>query len=947
MSILAWLCIRDPAISFLPRDRRAEWIVFPTAVDATLHRFVSLDTVFRREFLLDRPPRTARLSLRADRRAEVRINGEKIEIGLSRNWKDVLSTDVRARLQTGSNSIDVRVFNHSGPQALWLLLIADQFTLPSDQIWQASLAGSAPRQAALARGPKIPGPGNPIGGGEQTFSALLKVWPIWLAFAMAATVICAVATGLWPVRRRKTKLMEERPTGPWLQKITLPAIVTLLWLMLFWNNAALLPYHTGFDSRSHLAYIKYVQEHRTLPLPTEGWEMYQPPLYYIASASALSMFGLSIDDSSSVFVLRLLNTLFGIAQFLLVFLSLRLLFPTRIGVQSIGLLLAGFLSMHLYLAHYVTNEMLAATLTTAAIYLALRLLGSETPSIPQHVWLGLSVGAAMLTKATGVLLLPVLVAAIAGRLAVQRAPIAIWVTNLAAMLAACFAVCGWYYARIWLRFGTPLLGNWDVTSGFAWWQEPGYHTTADYFRFGRSLVSPLFSGFNGVLDGIYSTLWGDGLCGGMARLVSPWNNELLVAGYLLALIPTALILFGVGVALTRLLRKPSAELFLLLGLAAAIALGLIFMTLRVASYAQAKAFYGLSILTPLCFLGALGWDAVTRGRRFLTVPLGMILVVWAMNSFASVWIIDSVSRHVFALQKLVPQGKMEVAEWEAAKAVRSNPSDPTSRRFHALTLKELGRSEEALKEAERAVELDPLDSSARLWIAISSKHTQPERALAEARRAIELGRENSDAYAFLVSCLLEMHRNDEVIKIAHDGLAVSPFGADIHYALALASAEEGDLETAANQFGYVMMLRPDLEQAHAQLRRILLSLAKSNNGASRLHAIGDQAPDSPRMLDELAWLFATHPDPRMRDGREAVRLAERACILTDRRLPALLDTLAAAHAEAGNFSRAVSTAEEALALARSAGDTDGVTLSEKILATIRENLPYREEPIRE
>ena len=66
------------------------------------------------------------------------------------------------------------------------------------------------------------------------------------------------------------------------------------------------------------------------------------------------------------------------------------------------------------------------------------------------------------------------------------------------------------------------------------------------------------------------------------------------------------------------------------------------------------------------------------------------------------------------------------------------------------------------------------------------------------------------------------------------------------------------------------------------------------------------------MLDELAWLLATYPDSNSRDGAEAVRLAERACALTDRRVPAFLATLAAAYAEAGDFPRAIAAGEEAL-----------------------------------
>ena len=55
--------------------------------------------------------------------------------------------------------------------------------------------------------------------------------------------------------------------------------------------------------------------------------MYQPPLYYLIGAAILSACKLSINDPVSVSVLRLLGDFFGIAQFVLVFLSLRLLLP--------------------------------------------------------------------------------------------------------------------------------------------------------------------------------------------------------------------------------------------------------------------------------------------------------------------------------------------------------------------------------------------------------------------------------------------------------------------------------------------------------------------------------------------------------------------------------------------------------------------------------------------
>lgn len=931
-SILAVITRRDPNINFLPRDSRAEWVVFPATPDARAHRFASLDAVFERDFVLSGPSREARLSVRGMKRIEVRINGVSVGIEATRNWKRTTDVDVASLLRTGSNRVEARVFNHNGPPALWLCLQTDESTLRSDLSWVATLAGSAPRTVALASAPKIPGPGNPIAGGENTISSLKQSWPVWIVLAAAA-----VAAIWWQVGM-------ERFKPRWIQPVLLIGLA-LLWLLLALNNSRLLPFHAGFDSREHLNYIKYIQERRALPLPTEGWQMYQPPLYYLVSAAALSACRLSTADPMAVPVLRLLGAMMGVAQFLLVFLSLRLLIPGRAAL--VGLCLAAFLPMHLYLAQFVTNEILVATLITAAIYLCLRLLRSDNPRPLEYAGLGLALGAAMLTKATGILLLPIVVGVIAIRQVTARARPGIWFRNLVILLISAFAICGWHYVRIWVRFGTPLLGNWDVMSGFAWWQEPGYHTLTDYFRFGRSLTNPLFSGFAGFADGIYSTAWGDGLCGGVAGLTYAWNHQLMAAGYLWGLLPTTLILVGATAALVRLIRRPSVELTLLLGLCAVITSALIFMTMKVASYAQIKAFYGLSILIPLCYFGVLGWETATGGSRLWKTIVGTLLLVWAMNSLAAHWVVHSVPQHLYAVQALRAEEKLNEALDESAKAVQVDSSSAMARRFHALNLGDAGRDDEAMREAKRAVELAPTDPAVHLQLAASIKRTDPERAVNEALYAVQLGPESSSAYEFLMACFLEAHQTDRAIQLGRDWLTVSPFSADPHYGLSLALDEKGDLVSAARHLGYVMMIRPELADAHARLRRILLSLTKAPSGLEALQQLAAEAPDSPRLLDELAWLLATHPVSGTRDGVTAIRLAERACVLTDRRIPALLDTLAAAYAEAGKFSNAVSTAEEALTRAGAVGDEDGVTLSDKILSVVRQNQPYRDEPLEE
>src|SRR6267143_1366542 len=188
MSILAWIAWNDPAINFLRRDKRAEWIVFPAAVDAHAHWFASLDATFRREFVLTDRPATARLGVRAMRHAEVRINGEAVRFPSKRNWKEIVSIDVAGQLHGGNNVIEARVFNQNGSPALWLTLNTDQLSLRSDRTWEVSFAGSSWRHAALAAAAKTAGSGNSIAGGEGTFDALKKVWPLWIVLVAIAFV---------------------------------------------------------------------------------------------------------------------------------------------------------------------------------------------------------------------------------------------------------------------------------------------------------------------------------------------------------------------------------------------------------------------------------------------------------------------------------------------------------------------------------------------------------------------------------------------------------------------------------------------------------------------------------------------------------------------------------------------------------------------------------------
>jgi Flp pilus assembly protein TadD len=102
-------------------------------------------------------------------------------------------------------------------------------------------------------------------------------------------------------------------------------------------------------------------------------------------------------------------------------------------------------------------------------------------------------------------------------------------------------------------------------------------------------------------------------------------------------------------------------------------------------------------------------------------------------------------------------------------------------------------------------------------------------------------------------------------------------------------------------------------------------------------------PDFAEALNNLAWIRATHADPKFRDGPQAVTLAQRAVALSSNDANSL-GTLAAAYAEAGRFAESVKTAHKAVDLAR---QQNVPALAESIRAKIRlyeAGKPFHESP---
>jgi tetratricopeptide (TPR) repeat protein len=911
-----WLRDHDSRIAFLDRRPPAEWIVFPKPPDGQVHPTVELSALFGYTFVLNGAPKEAKLNIRAFRHGTVTLNGAALQAAVSgADWKQPTVLEVGNALRAGTNVLTVNVLSSNGLPALWVELDAGGGQLLSDTDWDVSLMGSTWQKARLASEPVKFGPGNELSGAPAPGPSLLKHLPLFLGFAVLSAALC-FGGRKWLERR---VARGDAAGGMDSRRFAAAAVgvVAFLWLALFINNAGQMPASLGFDAKYHLEYIDYIKTRWRLPFADEGWAMFHPPLYYAICALLTAPIQAAGFSNASIAILRAFNMSLGLTHAALVLLSLRLLFPGRPGAQLFGFLLAAALPENIYISQYITNEPLCALLVSAAVYLCLRLLRDDRNSLALPLGVGACMGAALLTKFTALVAVPIVFGVLsAGVLRCGQRSARGWLTRVVVPFITTFAVCGWHYARVYRRFGTPLVGNWDTASGNAWWMENGYQTPGYFLRFGHCLAYPWYGGFWSFFDGLYSTLWGDGMWGGTPSLSvrPPWNYEIMAGSYLLALVPAIIVCAGAVVAVGRFLRQPRLDWAAVIGLAAATFAAMVYMALKVPCYAQIKSFYGLIALVPFCAFGALGWELIARRGRIAVTACAVAIGLWAIASYASFWIRSwSPETHVdLGLVQAVNRNGTEATR-EFAEALRLDPQNAQARWLLAHSTFTQNGVTETEREVDAVLQDAPDDAQCRLFSAVLlADQGRLSDAIAEGRRAIARALDLARPYQDVSGWLNTAGQFHEAAETAREGLRADPFDPQLHYQLAVALAAMTNSYDAITHYRDALAFNPNL----------------------------------PPALDGLAWILATDPNPAFRNGAEAVRLAGRACELTATGDSQYLGTLAAAYAEAGDFDRAVTTARQAVTAAQKQGATDSADRNQRRMELYLAHRPFHQDPAR-
>ena len=208
------------------------------------------------------------------------------------------------------------------------------------------------------------------------------------------------------------------------------------------------------------------------------------------------------------------------------------------------------------------------------------------------------------------------------------------------------------------------------------------------------------------------------------------------------------------------------------------------------------------------------------------------------------------------------------------------------------------------------------------------------------KHALEVTRGSALVHNNLGVALMGRGRIEEAIAHYQEALRLRPGYATAHNNLGLAFLERGRPVEAIAQYRKALVIEPENAALHTNLGDALMAQGEAKEALVHFQEALRIEPNDPRPYNNLAWIRATHPDPRLRDGKEAVDLAERACGLWGGNHPNLLDTLAAAYAEEGRFVEAVATAEKALAA--STGLNDLASEIEGRLEGYKAGRPFRE-----
>jgi tetratricopeptide (TPR) repeat protein len=223
----------------------------------------------------------------------------------------------------------------------------------------------------------------------------------------------------------------------------------------------------------------------------------------------------------------------------------------------------------------------------------------------------------------------------------------------------------------------------------------------------------------------------------------------------------------------------------------------------------------------------------------------------------------------------------------------------------AQTLAQLDRAEEAIPDVKEALKQRPdSDDVLRVWAMVTEKAGKTENAIGELREQVEADPDDGLAWLQLGLLYSAQHQPEKALDAYSAAIKIEP-------------RREFTLQVRADTYlnqGMQKEAVADYEKA--------LQLVPENSG----------------VLNNLAWVLATSPEAKLRNGKRALELAAKACEVTNYKQAHILSTLAAAYAEMGDFANARKWSAKSVEM----GDDTLRDQLRKELASYEKEEPWRE-----
>ncbi|MDY7000159.1 MAG: tetratricopeptide repeat protein [Thermodesulfobacteriota bacterium] len=253
------------------------------------------------------------------------------------------------------------------------------------------------------------------------------------------------------------------------------------------------------------------------------------------------------------------------------------------------------------------------------------------------------------------------------------------------------------------------------------------------------------------------------------------------------------------------------------------------------------------------------------------------------------------------------------------------------------------KHDEAKKDYAKAIELEPKEARSYYLYGRACGFTgEYDTAIEYLTKSIELDPKNIENYHFRAKVWHQKGEHDRAIEDHTKAIELNPEGVESYYFRGRAWSDKGEYDRAIGDFNKAVELSPK----HADIFLFRGNAWQRKGGYNRAmddyNKAIDLAPNNPQNYNSLAWLLATCPDSKYRDGYRAVELAEKAVNLSRSEEKMFYkDTLAAAYAEVGRFYEAVSAQEEAVQFIDGKNSKAFEEFSER-LELYRKNRPYRD-----